>query len=93
VRSPAVPNPTLKQDCAKIARVFPDIIGAKAPNVGVKARSPLSTLNDRFPESRRTAMCCGSSCFPKTTADFDKPELNGFSQGRREINELKGCSV
>ena len=27
---------------AKIARVFPDIIGAKAPNAGVKARRPLA---------------------------------------------------
>ena len=37
-------NPTLKRDCAKIARVFHDIIGAKAPNVGVKARSPLAGI-------------------------------------------------
>jgi len=37
-------NPALKRDCAKIARVFPDIIGAKAPNAGVKARSLLVPL-------------------------------------------------
>jgi len=37
-------NPALKRDCAKIARVFPDIIGAKAPNAGVKARSLLAPL-------------------------------------------------
>jgi hypothetical protein len=32
-------NPALKQDCAKTARIFPGIIGAKAPNAGMKARS------------------------------------------------------
>ncbi len=32
-------NPAVERDCAKTARVFPDIIGAKAPNAGVKARS------------------------------------------------------
>ena len=37
-----MPNPAFERDCAKIARVFPDIIGAKAPNAGVKARSPLA---------------------------------------------------
>lgn len=35
----------------------------------------------------------GSLCFPKTAVGLDKLELNGFSQGRREINELKGCSA
>jgi hypothetical protein len=34
------PNSTFERDCANTARVFPDIIGANAPNAGVKARSP-----------------------------------------------------
>ncbi len=31
-------NPSVERGCAKTARVFPDIIGAEAPNAGVKAR-------------------------------------------------------
>jgi len=34
-------SPMLKR--RKIARVFPDIIGAKAPNAGVKVRRPLAS--------------------------------------------------
>ncbi|OGT17137.1 MAG: hypothetical protein A3J49_04790 [Gallionellales bacterium RIFCSPHIGHO2_02_FULL_57_16] len=36
VQSRIQPNPAFER--AKIARVFPDIIGAEAPNAGVKAR-------------------------------------------------------
>ncbi len=32
-------NPSFECDAAKTARVFPDIIGAEAPNAGVKARN------------------------------------------------------
>ncbi|OGT17135.1 MAG: hypothetical protein A3J49_04780 [Gallionellales bacterium RIFCSPHIGHO2_02_FULL_57_16] len=35
-------NPWVKRDAAKIARVFHDIIGAEAPDAGVKARRSLS---------------------------------------------------
>lgn len=37
-------NLALNRDCAKIARVFPGIIDAEAPDAGGEARSPSSTL-------------------------------------------------